>query len=80
MWTKIHHLEPELLDDPDAFREWWQSKSRPVDVLIELVYPGKQPGICICIKFADTGGFRVADLTCPVHGVDGTEPGDGMWE
>lgn len=32
---------------------------------------------CICVRFADTGGFRVADLRCPVHGVDGTNPGDG---
>jgi hypothetical protein len=34
---------------------------------------------CICTRFADTGGFRIADLACPVHGVDGTDPGDGMW-
>lgn len=35
---------------------------------------------CICPRFTDTGGFRIADLACPVHGVDGTEPGDGYWE
>jgi hypothetical protein len=35
--------------------------------------------ICNCPRFADTGGFRIADLTCPIHGIDGTEPGDGWW-
>ena len=39
-----------------------------------------RPEGCICIQFRDTGGFRIADLTCPVHGVGGTEPGDGYWE
>jgi hypothetical protein len=34
---------------------------------------------CICPRFRDTGGFRIADLACPVHGVGGTEPGDGYW-
>jgi hypothetical protein len=34
---------------------------------------------CICPYFRDTGGFRIADLTCPVHGVEGTDPGDGYW-
>lgn len=40
---------------------------------------GDQPAEpkCICRKFVDTGGFRLADLCCPVHGVNGTEPGDG---
>jgi hypothetical protein len=33
---------------------------------------------CICPKFVDTGGFGIADLCCPVHGVDGTNPGDGF--
>ena len=31
---------------------------------------------CICVKFKDTGGFQIADLTCPIHGIDGTSPGD----
>lgn len=35
---------------------------------------------CICPRFRDTGGYRIADLTCPVHGVDGPEPGDGYWD
>ncbi len=32
---------------------------------------------CICTRFSDTGGFRIADLACPIHGVNGTDPGDG---
>lgn len=32
---------------------------------------------CICPRFSDAGGFRIADLCCPVHGVSGTDPGDG---
>jgi len=35
---------------------------------------------CICPRFTDTGGFRIANLTCPVHGVNGTHPGDDYWE
>jgi len=34
---------------------------------------------CICPRFRDTGGFRIADLTCPIHGLNGTDPGDGYW-
>ena len=34
---------------------------------------------CNCPRFSDTGGYRIADLTCPTHGVGGTDPGDGMW-
>ena len=39
-----------------------------------------EPPRCICVRFTDTGGFRIADLCCPVHGVGGTNPGDGYWE
>lgn len=41
---------------------------------------GRQATPCICPRFTDTGGFRIADLTCPIHGVGGTDPGDGYWE
>lgn len=34
---------------------------------------------CNCPRFGDTGGYRIADLTCPTHGIGGTDPGDGMW-
>lgn len=39
-----------------------------------------RPEGCICTMFKDTSGFRIADLCCPVHGVSGTDPGDGYWE
>ena len=39
-----------------------------------------RPEGCICIQFTDIGEARIADLTCPVHGVEGTDPGDGFWE
>jgi hypothetical protein len=32
------------------------------------------------MAFKDTRGYRIADLTCPVHGAHGTNPGDGYWE
>lgn len=35
---------------------------------------------CTCPQFSDIGEARLADLTCPVHGIDGTDPGDGFWE
>jgi hypothetical protein len=38
------------------------------------------PAACICVRFRDTGGFRVGDPCCPVHGVDGTGPLDGPWD
>ena len=43
------------------------------------VQPATKP-TCICTRFRDTGGFRIADLTCPVHGIGGTKPGDGYWD
>jgi hypothetical protein len=42
--------------------------------------PFKRPHGCVCVMFRDTGRFRIADLTCPVHGVGATDPGDGQWE
>jgi hypothetical protein len=41
--------------------------------------PSTGTPVCTCPRFNDTGGFRIADLACPVHGVDGTDPGDGYW-
>jgi hypothetical protein len=43
-----------------------------------LVTPNQLETKCICAKFSDTGGARIADLTCPIHGVNGTDPGDDM--
>lgn len=31
---------------------------------------------CICPRFKDIAPQLIADLTCPVHGVNGTNPGD----
>jgi len=39
-----------------------------------------RPEGCTCPWFHDTGGYRIADLTCPVHGMGGTHPGDGYWD
>ncbi len=36
-----------------------------------------QTTLCICPRFSDlASGTIIADLTCPVHGVDDTDPGD----
>ena len=38
--------------------------------------PQEEPA-CICPRFSDLAeGTIIADLTCPVHGVNGTDPGD----
>jgi hypothetical protein len=39
-----------------------------------------RPEGCVCPYFKDVGGFRIADLCCPVHGLGGPEEGDGYWE
>jgi hypothetical protein len=35
---------------------------------------------CICPRFTDIAPSLVADLACPIHGVNGTEPGDKVVE
>jgi hypothetical protein len=35
---------------------------------------------CICPRFKDIAPDLIADLTCPVHGVNGTDPGDVIAE
>ena len=35
---------------------------------------------CICPRFKDIAPDLIADLTCPVHGVGGTDPGDVIGE
>jgi hypothetical protein len=35
-------------------------------------------GECVCPKFNDTGGYRIADRACPIHGVKGSNPGDWL--
>jgi hypothetical protein len=33
---------------------------------------------CICPRFKDVAPNLVADLTCPIHGVQGSDPGDKL--
>jgi hypothetical protein len=70
---------------PDVTLSWLSalagSQVTPEGVMLVEIAPKEQePPRCICPRFSDTGGFRIADLCCPVHGVDGTDPGDGYWE
>lgn len=44
----------------------WQSDER---------FPNHTEG-CICPRFRDIAPALIADLTCPVHGGNGTNPGD----
>lgn len=39
-----------------------------------------RPEGCTCPWFHDTGGYRIADMNCPIHGLNGTHPGDGYWD
>ena len=49
--------------------------------IVDIASAGQTiPPACTCPRFTDTGGFRIADLCCPVHGTDGTDPGDGYWD
>lgn len=46
------------------------------DVLDAIKTLSKQPTLlnpCTCKRF-------LTDLWCPIHGVNGTNPGDGYWE
>lgn len=40
-----------------------------------------RPRGCICPRFSDSD-FRIADLTCPYHGLSGPGiyAGDGLWD
>jgi hypothetical protein len=66
--------------NPDCREHEWPCPER-MAITRELL--GEVPaahGECICVRFSDTGGFRVGDPCCPVHGASGTEPLDGPWE
>ena len=39
-----------------------------------------KPEGCICPVFRDVVPYRIADLGCPVHGVESDTPGDGFWK
>lgn len=52
---------------------------RALRALVHAQEPKPEPQ-CICPHFSDTGGMRIGDLCCPVHGVGGHEPLDGPWD
>ncbi len=58
-----------------AAREASIPASRPLDPK----FPHHIEG-CICPRFKDIAPDLIADLTCPVHGVNGTNPGDVLSE
>jgi hypothetical protein len=60
---------------PDGTWRWVQRKTHDIQDTQDFI----RPRGCTCQMFRDTGGFRIADLCCPVHGVEGTDPGDGYW-
>ena len=69
-------LVSTLLDDiTEMTIEWLFSNKMGTE---EAVKQARSQG-CICPCFHDTGGFRIADLTCPLHGIGGSEEGDGAW-
>jgi hypothetical protein len=93
--ARVDRLEAEvraLRSVVDAVRQWGPHTPRRVTRALQALAATDRPptwraghgpepptGTCICPRFKDTGGFRIADLACPVHGVDGTDPGDGYW-
>lgn len=40
--------------------------------------PSFHVGGCICPRFQDIAPNLIADLTCPIHGINGTDPGDKL--
>jgi hypothetical protein len=58
-------------------RAHWERARAAIDAYEARVQaPAGEPE-CICPRFRDLPeGTIIADLTCPVHGVDGTDPGD----
>ena len=57
-------------------RWWWQ---RPVQK--PKTTRASSARKAASARSSPTSGKRgLADLTCPVHGVEGTDPGDGFWE
>ena len=64
-----------LADDCEDHRPLMAARMRQIADLIDGV---KNTGdVCTCPRFRDLpAGTIIADLTCPVHGVNGTDPGD----
>lgn len=70
---------PELL-----LAAFWYQRGQP-DRLLSLIAEAliqreENSRRCICPRFEDIAPNRIADLTCPIHGVDGTNPGDKLSE
>jgi hypothetical protein len=49
----------------------------PAEYLLEAPVEEPTELVCTCPRFKDIGDYRIADMTCPIHGVNGTNPGDG---
>jgi hypothetical protein len=81
-WTLICELaaggHQGVAGEVSSWRERYEQAVR--EHAGQLAAKASAPKACICPRFPDTGGCRVGDLTCPVHGVNGTEPLDGPWE
>lgn len=84
-WAEWQESDPDWRDqitpndpgNPEHHRDWIRKYDQVLNVLRQQsTYEAE----CICPRFKDTGGVRIADLACPIHGVEGTEPGDGMWD
>jgi hypothetical protein len=55
----------------------WRGVSTPAKRPFDPKFPNHSEG-CICPRFDDIAPDLIADLTCPVHGVNGTDPGDKL--
>src|SRR5262252_9479419 len=63
-----------------SFLVQWVAAANPGDTVrgnsAQLGATANPEATCICPRFSDLPeGTIIADLTCPIHGVDGTDPG-----
>jgi hypothetical protein len=45
--------------------------------MTESLFPFHVEG-CTCPRFKDVAPSLIADLACPIHGINGTDPGDKL--
>jgi hypothetical protein len=64
-----------FLDDPALRVLDADADTPPETPLLDPRFPHHVSG-CICPRFKDIAPSLLADLTCPVHGVEGASPGD----
>lgn len=71
-WTPsaLEYIKRKAWKRNDSFQDR-DPASKPLDPR----FPNHVEG-CICPRFKDIAPSLIADLTCPVHGVNGTDPGD----